>query len=101
MKKTFKNAKLYLAGVSMGGNFAAKYTGEYSLDALIEGCVVISSPHDINMAQKYLDNTRFIKQVAVQWMLHEVKRHIHDETFIEHCKFHGIILKMCLKAKLS
>lgn len=77
----------------MGANFATKYAGEYYDDCLVDGLVSVSNPYDINISAGHIDQSWYKKKVGVSSLLGEVKRHIHDETYIEYCNFHGINLE--------
>lgn len=77
----------------MGANFASKYVGEYFRDCLVEGLVSVSNPYDINITAGNIDNSWYKQRVGVSLMLDEVKRHVHDETYIEYCNYHGINLE--------
>ncbi|MBP6115618.1 MAG: alpha/beta fold hydrolase [Neisseriaceae bacterium] len=70
LKKTY--AKIYAAGVSLGGNMLAKYMGEAREDALCEAAAVISAPLDLVAASDALSKG-FAKRVYIPYFLNTLK----------------------------
>lgn len=52
------------------------------------------------MMQKYIDTqTTLVKNGLTQAFLSEVRRHIHQESYMEYLNFHGINLDTVLSSK--
>ena len=90
--KRFPNSRIYLVGISMGAMNIQRYLAEYGKCTKVQAAVTISSPWNSYNSVKKIESNIIIRNFIRDSFLKRIKKHFHDENFINVCEKKGIDL---------
>lgn len=84
LRQRYPNQKLYVMGVSLGGNMLAKYLGEAQNLAIPDAAAVISAPLDLTMASVALEKGLSKKLYAPYFLRSLLPKAKHEQQQGQH-----------------